>query len=303
MDFFHFDHAAPQNIGTNPSSTTYDFNPISPTTPEADTMFTDHGMSSQLQGNADNMWEGPSHGVVDGGLEKLLHNYPISVDQYGQVTPPEDSDRQNMSDPMSKRADSGASGIDIKAVSSMSPRQSTSNKRPSVRSSEKSRRESRTMSGDVLPDDKKDKYREKNRVAAAKCRAKKKEHTDSLEDTYRTQSAMNTALKQTEKSLRDELSYWRTQALQHTFCACHTIQEYNLRKAQSMALGGNGSPTMANDRSSSFAHNHLRSSSVVEMASPVMSNTSRANSFGYGKISPTSFPAMPETDVKDMVEV
>ncbi|KAI5251108.1 hypothetical protein E4T42_04561 [Aureobasidium subglaciale] len=302
MDFFHFDSAAPQNIGTNPSSTTYDFSPTSPTTPEADTLFADHDMSSRLQGNSNNMWDGSAQGVVDGGLEKLLHNYPISMDLYGQVTPPEDSDRQDMSNPFSKRADSGASGIGVEAVSSMSPRQSTSNKRPSVRSSQKSRKESRTTSGDVLPDDKKDKYREKNRVAAAKCRAKKKEHTDSLEDTYRTQSAMNTALKQTEKSLRDELSYWRTQALQHTFCACHPIQEYNLRKAQSMAFGGNGSPTMANHRSASFAHDDLHSSSMAEMASPVMSDTSRANSSGYGKISPTSFPAMPEADVKDVAE-
>jgi hypothetical protein len=159
--------------------------------------------------------------------------------------------------------------------SSMSPRSSMSSKRPSVRSSQKSRKESRT-SEDGLGGDKKDKYREKNRVAAAKCRAKKKEHTDQLEDTYRTQSAMNSALKQTEKSLRDELSYWRTQALQHTFCNCHPIQEYNMRKAQSMAFGGNygatSSPVVGNGRSTSFSHNHVRSSSAAVVASPVMSD-------------------------------
>ncbi|GAB7345565.1 hypothetical protein MBLNU457_3873t1 [Dothideomycetes sp. NU457] len=37
---------------------------------------------------------------------------------------------------------------------------------------------------------KRDKYREKNRVAAAKCRAKKKDHVDTLEDSHRTQSVL-----------------------------------------------------------------------------------------------------------------
>lgn len=82
---------------------------------------------------------------------------------------------------------------------------------------------------------KKDKYREKNRVAAAKCRAKKKEHTDGLEETHRTQSMLNALLKQTEQNLRDELSFWRTQALQHAFCDCSAIQEYNMRKARALA--------------------------------------------------------------------
>lgn len=83
--------------------------------------------------------------------------------------------------------------------------------------------------------DKRDKYREKNRVAAAKCRAKKKDHVDGLEDNHRTQSMLNALLKQTEQSLRDELSFWRTQALQHGFCDCHSIQDYNLRKARALA--------------------------------------------------------------------
>jgi len=82
---------------------------------------------------------------------------------------------------------------------------------------------------------KRDKYREKNRVAAAKCRAKKKDHVDTLEDSHRTQSVLNAALKQTEQSLRDELSYWRTQALQHSFCSCQAIQDYNMRKARNLA--------------------------------------------------------------------
>lgn len=83
--------------------------------------------------------------------------------------------------------------------------------------------------------DKKDKYREKNRVAAAKCRAKKKSHVDVLEENHRTQSMLNSLLKQTEQSLRDELSFWRTQALQHAYCDCQAVQDYNLNKARALA--------------------------------------------------------------------
>lgn len=111
-----------------------------------------------------------------------------------------------------------------------------------MRSLQKSRKESR-VSEVRLAGDKKNNYREKNRIAAARCRSRKKEHADKLEDTYRTQGTMNTALKKTEKSLRHELSYWRTQTLQHTFCTCHRTQEHKLKKAQSMVYGTNYSAT------------------------------------------------------------
>jgi len=293
MNLFQLDSASPHDTEMNSLPPTYDFHPISPTALDSGSMFADHDMSMNV--NSGNMWGGVPQPALDGGLEKLLNNYGTTMERYGQVTPPDDAIMHGMSKSSSKRADSGASGIEVDETSSMSPRSSMSNKRPSVKSSQKSRKESR-VSEDGVAGDKKDKYREKNRVAAAKCRAKKKEHTDSLEDTYRTQSAMNTALKQTEKSLRDELSYWRTQALQHTFCSCHPIQEYNMRKAQSMAFGNNygatSSPVMGHGRSASFSHNHLRTSSVVEMGSPVMSEPS-------GKTPSMPYPGMPEPDVNN----
>ncbi|CAD0113395.1 unnamed protein product [Aureobasidium uvarum] len=280
----------------NSMPTTYDFHSISPTALESNSLFGEHDMSSEMHGNPANMWSSLSQPAFDGGLEKLLNNCGTSMERYGQVTPPDDANLHEMTKSFGKRADSGASGMEVDDASSMSPRSSMSNKRPSVRSSQKSRKESRA-SEDGLTGDKKDKYREKNRVAAAKCRAKKKEHTDQLEDTFRTQSAMNSALKQTEKSLRDELSYWRTQALQHTFCSCHPIQEYNMRKAQSMTFGTNygatSSPVIADGRSS-FSQNHMRSASAADMASPVMSEVS-------GKTpSVISMSGAPDSELRDV---
>jgi hypothetical protein len=72
-------------------------------------------------------------------------------------------------------------------------------------------------------------------VAAAKCRVKPRKHGNYLEETNCPQTAFNTELKQTGKHLRDELSSWRTQALQHAFCDCRSVSEYNFQKARSTA--------------------------------------------------------------------
>lgn len=79
-----------------------------------------------------------------------------------------------------------------------------------------------------------ERYRTKNRTAAAKCRAKKKSDVETLEADHRTQNTLNTALRHTAQTLRDELSFWRTQALQHSYCGCDSIQRFNMLQAQHM---------------------------------------------------------------------
>ncbi|THX88822.1 hypothetical protein D6D08_03933 [Aureobasidium pullulans] len=298
MDFFHFEGDSSQNNGLSLAYTTYDLSAISPTAPEPGTILGDLDMPPQMHIHPGNMWTGPPQPAVNGSLEKLLHNYPAPMDQYGQVAPADDTDMHGMTKPFSKRADSGASGFEVDAPFSIAPQSSLSSKRPSVRSSQKSRKDSR-VSEDGVTGDKKDKYREKNRVAAAKCRAKKNEHTNHLEDTCRTQSVMNIALKQTEKSLRDELSFWRTQALQHTFCGCHSVQDYNLKKAQSIAFRishtTTPSPNMVNDRSSSFRHTNLWSSLGSEMASSLISEASSCNSSVFSHVGKSALKTSPIT--------
>jgi hypothetical protein len=136
--------------------------------------------------------------------------------------------------------------MDINFTASLSPRIPASSKgrtairRPSSRHSRHSRfsdDDDDDGLGVIKKRDNKDKYRERNRMAAAKCRPKTKKHGDYLEETYSTQTALNTKLKQTKKHLRDELSSWRTQALQHAFCGCRSLQEYNLQKARNLSAG------------------------------------------------------------------
>lgn len=149
----------------------------------------------------------------------------------GQITPPDDL-------PTAPPASDKAKHQKRRASSSVASSSSSD-----IRQQDKSRKLSKASTvgedlneTDLLDgDDKRQVSREKNRVAAAKCRAKKKEHVDELEDSYKTQSALNVALKQTAQALRNELSDLRTQALQHTNCDCHSIQAYNLRKARDLA--------------------------------------------------------------------
>jgi len=173
--------------------------------------------------------------VIDGSLDMLPNNFATSFEQHDQASLLNQIDVHQTVGTLGKEINLEAHRINAATASYTCPFSSTSSEKPSVRLFRKSRKYSRVPDNGILTN-KKDKYRERNRIAAAKCRVKKKEHADLLEHTYRTQSAINTALRQIEKSLRDELCLWRTQALQHTFCDCYSIQNYNLRKAQSVAF-------------------------------------------------------------------
>lgn len=76
-------------------------------------------------------------------------------------------------------------------------------------------------------------HRERNRVAAAKCRAKKKVHHDFLEELHRNTARKNQALKAELMGLRNERAQLQNLTLQHgpDNCHCEGIQEYTERQA------------------------------------------------------------------------
>lgn len=187
------------------------------------------------------------------GVADLVHDRDL-----GQITPPEDNWKVDWD------FDNDADGFAPDSLPDQ-PASTMTNKKSSKPAVE--RRESEQSSASSAKPthrraDKRDKYREKNRVAAAKCRAKKKEHVDGLEETHRTQGMLNALLKQTEQNLRDELSFWRTQALQHGFCDCKAVQEYNMRKARDLAANNGMRDSAAAQRQSMMDEappNHLDS--------------------------------------------
>lgn len=303
MDFYSFDNASPDNHG-------YDM-ALSPM-PGTDMFFSDNARPMHIDPAA--TWQGSARANMSAhvdmaatqkapDLAKILTDYDGSASRmFGQITPPSESDHGGLPKPVGQRADSCIGrdlAIDYSPIANVSSRSSSkSQSKQRTMSSEgrapkRARRDSEASDDEDANmecgegDNKREKYREKNRVAAAKCRAKKKGHVDQLEDTHRTQSALNTALKQTEKSLRDELSFWRTQALQHTFCSCRPVQEYNMRKAQSLAteslLGNHFTARSPSIKSSSSA------ASPVTM--PHGANCSRSQSVSNaGLASPSTTP-------------
>lgn len=78
---------------------------------------------------------------------------------------------------------------------------------------------------------------ERNRIAASKCRERKKAHNAVLEETSRTMGAENAFLKATEAALRHELLELKYRCLEHSNCDCQAIREYMKNQALGPAAG------------------------------------------------------------------
>ena len=88
---------------------------------------------------------------------------------------------------------------------------------------------------------KREKYRGKNRLAAAKCRFLKRKTIEMLEEQHRELCAANSYAKRQERALRDELTRLRTIALNHSpvmpGCNCASLHRYNTGRAHDVVLG------------------------------------------------------------------
>ncbi|KAF3007962.1 hypothetical protein E8E13_011359 [Curvularia kusanoi] len=126
---------------------------------------------------------------------------------------------------------------------------------------------------------------EKNRVAAHKCRQRKKEYIGSLEHRAREFSAKNKALKENVALLRDEILSLKNEVLRHAGCGFWAVDEYLARCAGDL-LGkeGPGSSGMGSTPfDASPAMQQIRSrensnTSVLSLGS--MSSSPDAEDFG-----------------------
>ena len=181
-------------------------------------------------------------------MQQIVHNRTSAKQQFGQITPPDDS-VDSFTDSKKATAESAVADAAERAKSDKSERaRNAANQRHA-----KTKRMRKDSEGSDLVDrheedgeggDKKEKYREKNRLAAAKCRAKKKENIEDIEVKHRKLSAMNSSLKKQVQDLRGELTGLRTHALNHQDCNCQ-ISRYNINQAKRVALGVDApSPSM-----------------------------------------------------------
>ncbi|KAK5698675.1 hypothetical protein LTR97_006323 [Elasticomyces elasticus] len=171
------------------------------------------------------------------------------AEQYGQITPPESASPHKGGRKSS--TSSSRSGHATKLDKSERARHAANQRHAKSKQSRPVLEERAESNSSGVVDDeeedvetKKEKYREKNRIAAAKCRAKKKDNTDGLEERHRDLQASHNFLKREDRKLRDELSALRTLALQHSpdtpGCNCGDLHNYNRCKASEVAQGFHG---------------------------------------------------------------
>ncbi|KAF2723651.1 hypothetical protein K431DRAFT_301552 [Polychaeton citri CBS 116435] len=160
---------------------------------------------------------------------------------FGQITPPEDG--INPVSPRQEDSSAHAPESASRLTKSERARNAANQRHAKVKKVKAeplgtSQSDGRAGANGLGTDEKKEKYREKNRAAAAKCRAKKKESTDNLEDVHRAFSARSKLLRREEQQLREELLQLKSKALQHTHCSCGQIHQYNARQARFYAESG-----------------------------------------------------------------
>ena len=74
--------------------------------------------------------------------------------------------------------------------------------------------------------EKRSKFLERNRVAASKCRQKKKEWATDLEARARELQANKESLTSLTNSLKEEVLYLKGEMLKHSSCSCPQIKSY-----------------------------------------------------------------------------
>jgi hypothetical protein len=163
------------------------------------------------------------------------------IQQFGQITPPDETDAE-LKERVSTEEEV-KSQEDIAKLNRAQRARNAANKR---HSKSKKRKDS-PQDGDIQEEEEGEDVankasnvqREKNRIAAAKCRAKKKATAEEMQDTHREGARRNSFLQREMRELRDQKAFLRNTLLQHdpSLCQCHAIHRFNLAQAQQLAMG------------------------------------------------------------------
>lgn len=92
---------------------------------------------------------------------------------------------------------------------------------------------------------KRERFLERNRVAASKCRQKKKEFIGDLEDRVRELGSTRNQLRAYVAGLRDEVLSLKGELLRHADCDCVAIRQYVQKEAALLSSTGPVSATAA----------------------------------------------------------
>lgn len=162
--------------------------------------------------------------------------------QYGQITPPnDDDDNASLLDyhhgfQQARLPSPEPDSIPRKRKRNGSNTNNEHSSLPYKRNRKYASRNADTADAVSKPEDvKRSKFLERNRVAASKCRQKKKEWTRNLETRAREFQKNNNMLRLEVESLRQEVLFLKTEMLKHSNCECSQIQDF-------MKSGGSSEP-------------------------------------------------------------
>ena len=166
-------------------------------------------------------------------------------EKFGQITPPEESKQQSATaqsanEPLEDQT-SQEDGI-AKQKRTERARNAANKRHSKSKASRKDSIQNEEEDADEGGNDRNKStslQREKNRVAAAKCRAKKKANSEVMQETHRDESRRNSDLQREMRALRDQKAFLRNSLLQHEpgVCQCHAIHRFNMAQAQQLAFG------------------------------------------------------------------
>ena len=164
--------------------------------------------------------------------------------EYGQVTPPNDRSPEDGDSHREEHErqliESGRAAKRKRGSPSSQPAQGADKNRS--KRQRKSATGSRSQplgaietSAAPVEDPKRSKFLERNRVAASKCRQKKKEWTSNLEVRARDLQSSKNQLTLVVASLKEEILFLKGELLKHSSCGCTAIRDYLNREVASMS--------------------------------------------------------------------
>ena len=174
----------------------------------------------------------------------IVSNCKAHVSQvFGQITPPEDMEPNSASAPSLKlRSQQRTKGGPVKLSKEQRARVAANTRHYKAPKKKKDSKNDNNSCGEEEGSKSQGKnaavQREKNRIAAAKCRAKKKAVSKVRVAQHREEAARNSFLTREQRELRNEKIRLQNLILAHRpgVCECHGLHRYNTMQAQRLAL-------------------------------------------------------------------
>jgi hypothetical protein len=243
-----------------------------------------------------NFWNDPSQfGVLQtvnptlsplGGNQSCDTGY-VSQEGSNSRSPP------SMDAPVGKRAFSQAQSTS-KPRKRSGTKSTTLSKAADDKVPRKARRTSKAASAielDDLPedDDKREQFLARNREAASKCRQKKKEWTQDLEQKARDLSAQKQMLTTYMAVLKNELLMLKCKCLEHSDCGCEAIRDYLKNTVNTMPPASAALYSRLDDKNA-----------ANDIANEIARKQSSASAFDYEAMSTPESMIMSPSSIGDM---